>query len=150
MKYQYQKLTEDDLIECSHLYVNTFKHQPWNEEWDLDDAFNRLSSFLSTSYSIAIKAVIENKIQGFLIGEIEQWNGAKKLYLKEICVSKTRQRSGLGRELMRALQNKLGKRGISRIYLITQRETVPEIFYKSLGFTTNTGLILMGKSIVKS
>jgi len=38
------------------------------------------------------------------------------------------------------------KSGISRIYLITQRETVPERFYKSLGFRTNESLLIMGTS----
>ncbi len=147
MKYQFLPINEDDLIECSHLYVNTFKHEPWNENWDMDDVFNRLSNFLSPSYSIGLKAVNENKIQGFFVGEIEQWRGSQNFYLKEMCVSKEFQRSGLGKELMIALQNKLVELGISRIYLITQRKTVPEMFYKSLGFETNGSLIIMGKSI---
>lgn len=147
MKYQFLPLSEDDLVECSHLYVNTFKHEPWNENWAMDDAFDRLSNFLSPSYAIGLKAINENKIQGFLIGEIEQWRGSQNFYLKEMCVLKTVQRSGLGKELMLALQSELVKIGISRIYLITQRETGPEMFYKSLGFETNDSLVIMGKSI---
>ncbi len=42
MKYQFLPLDEDDIVECSHLYVNTFKHEPWNEDWDVDDAFGSL------------------------------------------------------------------------------------------------------------
>jgi aminoglycoside 6'-N-acetyltransferase I len=140
-------LDEDDLVECSHLFVNTFKHEPWKEDWDIDDAFKRLSNFLSSSYSIGLKVVNEDEIQGFLVGEIEQWRGYQSFYLKEMCVSKNMQRSGLGRELLRVLQIELAKNGISRIYLITQRKTIPEKFYKSLDFITNDSLIIMGKSI---
>ncbi len=148
MKYQFLPLDEDDIVECSHLFVNTFKHEPWNEDWDIDDAFNRLSNFLSPSYSIGLKAVNENnEIIGFLVGEIEQWRGSQNFYLKEMCVSKENQRSGLGKELMIALQNELVKQGISKIYLITQRESFPEMFYNSMGFKTNGSLIIMGKSI---
>jgi aminoglycoside 6'-N-acetyltransferase I len=147
MNFDILPLNEDDLVECSHLFVNTFKHEPWEEDWDIDDAFNRLSNFLSSSYSIGLKVVNEDEIQGFLVGEIEQWRGYQSFYLKEICVSINMQRSGLGRELMRVLQIELMKKGISRIYLITQRKTVPEKFYKSLDFATNDSLIIMGKSI---
>jgi aminoglycoside 6'-N-acetyltransferase I len=147
MNFDILPLNEDDLVECSHLFVNTFKHEPWEEDWDIDDAFNRLSNFLSSSYSIGLKVVNEDEIQGFLVGEIEQWRGYQSFYLKEICVSINMQRSGLGRELMRVLQLELMKKGISRIYLITQRKTVPEKFYKSLDFATNDSLIIMGKSI---
>lgn len=147
MKYQFLPLDEDDIVECSQLYVNTFKHEPWNEDWDIDDAFNRLSNFLTPSYSIGYKAVNEtDEIEGFLVGEIEQWRGSQNFYLKEMCVLKEIQRSGLGKELMFVLQNKLAQRGISRIYLITQRDTIPEMFYNSMGFETNGSLVIMGKS----
>jgi N-acetylglutamate synthase-like GNAT family acetyltransferase len=75
------------------------------------------------------------------------WPDGYYLNTSEICVSINMQRSGLGRELMRVLQLELMKKGISRIYLITQRKTVPEKFYKSLDFATNDSLIIMGKSI---
>lgn len=97
-----------------------------------------------------MKVVSEDEIQGFLIGEIEQWCGSQCFYLKEMCVSKKMQRSGLGKEMMRVIQDELAKKEISRIYLITQRETVPEKFYKSSGFETNGSLIIMGKSVEPS
>ncbi|MCK5068890.1 MAG: GNAT family N-acetyltransferase [Desulfocapsa sp.] len=150
MNYQHLPLTEDDLVECSQLYIDTFKHAPWNEEWQIDDAFDRLSNFLSPLYSIGIKVVKDNEILGFFIGEIEQWNGVKNFYLKEICVSNSMQRSGLGKELIVVLQKELEGRGVPRIYLITQRETIPEWFYSSLGFTANQSLIIMSKDIKKS
>ena len=150
MNFDFLSLTEDDLVECSHLFVNTFKNEPWNEDWDIDDAFNRLSNFLSSPYSMGLKVVRQDKIQGFLVGEIEQWRWYQSFYLKEMCVLKNLQRSGFGRELMRVLQIELRKKGISRIYFITQRKTVPEKFYNSLDFRTNESLIIMGKSIEES
>ena len=35
------------------------------------------------------KEVHKENISGFLFGEIQQWNGDKYYYLKEICVSQT-------------------------------------------------------------
>jgi aminoglycoside 6'-N-acetyltransferase I len=150
MNYHHSPLDEDDIVECSQLYVDTFKHAPWNEEWQIEDAFDRLSNFLSPLYSIGFKIVKDNEIVGFLIGEIEQWNGTKNFYLKEMCVSNSMQRSGLGKKLITVLQNELKNRGISRIYLITQRETIPEWFYSALDFTANQSLVIMSTSVENS
>lgn len=146
MTYQIFPLNKEDLQGCSKMYVETFRHAPWNEAWTEEDAFNRLRNFLSPSTSMGLKVVTNAGIQGFLVGEIEQWNGSQSFYLKEMCVSRDMQRSGIGKALMLALQKELQKFGISRIYLITQRETVPERFYKSLGFTANERLLIMGTS----
>ena len=76
MNFEFLSLTEDDLVECSQLFVNTFKHEPRNEDKDIDDACNRLSNFLSSPYSMGLKVVRQDKIQGFLVGEIEQWRNS--------------------------------------------------------------------------
>ncbi|MCX4029148.1 GNAT family N-acetyltransferase [Endozoicomonas sp. SM1973] len=147
MNYQFLSLDEDDLVECAQLYVNTFKDEPWNEDWDLEDAFNRLHNFLTPPYSIGLKVVNESEIQGFLIGEIEQWRGSQSFYLREICISKKMQGLGLGKKLMHTLNNELIAKNVSRVYLVTQRDTTPESFYRALGFKTNDKLIVMGKSV---
>lgn len=147
MDYQILPLDENDLVECSQLYVETFRHEPWNESWGVDDALKRLSNFLASPYSIGLKTLYKGEIQGFLVGDIEQWRSYQNFNLKEMCVAKEIQRSGIGRKMVLALQDELIKQNISRIYLITQREAIPEIFYKSLGFETNGKLVIMGKSI---
>ncbi len=66
----YSSIDEDDLVSCSELYVATFGESPWNEEWSLEDAFERLSDFLACPKSIAIKAIYDGNICGFLFGEL--------------------------------------------------------------------------------
>lgn len=137
----------DDLHVCSQLYIDTFRASPWNEDWNKHDAFERLSDFLSCPNTISVKAILDGQVIGFLIGEVQQWNGFKFFYLKEICVANSAQRKGIGKILIKNLEKSLQKRGVSRMYLITQRESIPSKFYSSLGFTENHKLLLMGKSL---
>jgi ribosomal protein S18 acetylase RimI-like enzyme len=147
MKILFSTFDEDDLVVCSRLYVATFRDPPWNETWNEEDAFERLSDFLACPKSIAIKAECDGVLCGFLLGESQQWNGASFYYLKEICVANNAQRKGIGKNLMQKLEEILREKGISRIYLLTQREGIPSRFYSSLGFIESQTIIVMGKAV---
>jgi aminoglycoside 6'-N-acetyltransferase I len=150
MEILFSDIDEDDLVDCSELYVATFRASPWNEEWSTEDAFERLSDFLASPKSIAVKATHNRNICGFLIGEIQQWNGASFCYLKEICVLNALQRRGIGKSLIGKLEEILAENGVPRIYLITQRDSVPSDFYSALGFSENKNIMVMGKQVDKS
>ena len=147
MKVIFSYIDEDDLVACSELYAKTFREPPWNEEWSTENAFERLSDFLSCPKSIAIKAIYDDEIRGFIFGEIEPYNGDKYYNLKEICVSATLQRKGVGKGLMKKLGKILEEDGVSKIYLITQRNSIPSSFYASLGFSEVKKMMLMGKLV---
>lgn len=150
MEIIFSDIDEDDLVGCSELYVATFGDTPWNEEWSAEDAFQRLSDFLASPKSIAIKAIHNANICGFLFGELQQWNGGTFFYLKEICVNNAQQRRWIGKSLIGKLEETLTENRVSRIYLITQRDSVPSSFYSSLGFSENQNIMVMGKQVEKS
>ncbi len=132
-------------------HVLTFKQASWNEEWSNDDdTFERLSDFLACPKSIGIKAVYDKKIVGFLLGEVQRWNGVNHFYLKEICVAYKLQRQGIEKLLMARLNQRLSEIKVERIYLITQRSSIASEFYSSIGFSSNERVVVMGQSIEKS
>ena len=147
MEFKLSSIDEDDLVSCSELYVATFRESPWNEEWSTEDAFESLSDFLACPKSLSIKAMRNGNICGFLFGKIQHWNGAIYYDLDEICVSNTIQRQGVGKSLMGKLEEMLIEKGVSRVYLVTQRDSAPSSFYTALGFSENQSLMVMGKKI---
>ena len=147
MEIVYSDVDHDHLAYCSELFVSTFKEPPWNEDWDIEDAFERLSAFLACPKTIAIKAEFKGRICGFLMGEIERWKKTNVYFLKEMCVTPSMQRQGIGKTMMAKLETMLKEKKVSRIYLITQRESVPSTFYSSLSFMENPNIMVMGRSI---
>ena len=147
MEIEIDNLDEDGLVECSELYVSTFKEAPWNEVWSTEDAFERLSDFLACPNTISLKATQNSQISGFLIGEIQKWNGAYFYFLKEICVRGHDQRKRVGSSLIENLTVILKNQDVSRIYLITQRNSIPSSFYASLGYSENSRVMIMGRSV---
>jgi len=146
----FSNIDKDDLVDCSELYITTFSESPWNEKWRIDDILERLSGFFINPKSIAIKAVRNGCICGFLFGKIQQYNGATCYDLEEICVSASIQRNGIGKGLMNKLEKILIEKKVSKIYLITQRDSVPSSFYASLSFNEIPKLMVMEKTLYKA
>jgi len=147
MELIFSEIDEDELLTCANLFTQAFSQSPWNEAWDVEDAFDRLSDFYHCPRTVSLKAVYENQVAGFLIGNEEVWCEDNYFYLKEMCVCHKHQRSGVGSALMKHLEAVLAEKDISRLYLMTQRETIPERFYTSLGYQLNNDLVVMRKEL---
>jgi ribosomal protein S18 acetylase RimI-like enzyme len=145
MEIIFSEIDHDDLVDCSELFVSIFKEPPWNENWDIEDAFERLSTFLSSPKTISFKAEAEGRICGFLIGEIQRWKKSNVYYLKEMCVTTSMQRQGIGKAMMDQLERILQEEHVSQIYLVTQRNGVPSKFYSRLEFKENSSIMVMAK-----
>ncbi len=143
----FSDLGEDDLLECAGLYVESFKQPPWDEAWQIDDALERLSDFFVCPKTIALKVTQKDNIIGFFIGNIEVWCADNYFYIKEMCVSHAQLRNGIGSLLMNSLERTLKEKNISRVYLMTQRDSIPERFYTSLGYMVNEEIIVMRKFV---
>lgn len=147
MEILFSDIDHDDLVDCSELFVSIFKEPPWNEDWDIEDAYERLDTFLSCPNTISLKAENDRRICGFLIGEVQRWKKASVYYLKEMCVAASMQRQGIGKAMMAHLEKILKVKQVSQVYLITQRDSVPSKFYSSLDFKENSSIMVMGKQI---
>jgi len=67
--------------------------------------------------------------------------------LQELCVLPSRQRSGIGRALLKRLRDDLHLENTGKIYLITAAVGGPADFYDKLGFYRSSGRILMGLNL---
>lgn len=147
MELDYSGLDADDLAMGASLYVAAFAAAPWHERWAIGDAFDRLVDCFHAPNVVAIKATSEGRLCGFLIGEVQQWPQGTAFFLKELCVKPDLQRQGVGRGLLQNLEERLRRRRVSRLYLITQRDSRAGHFYAALGYAEQPGLMVMGKSL---
>jgi aminoglycoside 6'-N-acetyltransferase I len=143
-----QSIEYRHLKECADLFVSVFSHAPWNENWEIESAFNRLEDFYNMSMSHSVVAILEDQIIGFAIGYIETWNQGKSFYLKEICVKPTKQRSGIGTKIMDVLSQNLVNLGVNKLYLLTARDSPASEFYSKCGFCHNSPIIMMSKTLL--
>lgn len=147
MEIEITNINDSDLINCAKLYVAIFREYPWNEDWSMEVALERLSDLLNIPKPVALKITYDGKLCGFLIGRIQRWTGETSCYIEEICISHSMQRQGVGRRLMGELEEILKVKGVSGVSLVTQRNSGPFNFYSALEFKEDYRLVFMRKKL---
>jgi ribosomal protein S18 acetylase RimI-like enzyme len=142
-----ESIEHTHLLPCAALFAAVFNKAPWNEQWDLGTVRMRLTEIYNTPGAYGVVASDVTGVMGFVLGYVEQWNQQKHFYLKEMCVHAQQQRSGIGTAMMDTLERQLMQRGVSKIYLLTARESGAEAFYRTCGFYVSPKMIMMGKPL---
>jgi aminoglycoside 6'-N-acetyltransferase I len=133
---------EDHLDECAQLLMVTFNTEPWNDNWTLDRAKKALAWTLRVPGFVGL-VTLDDGIAGFATGYREPDDVRDVFYLNTFCVKPDVQGRGVGSRLLEHLKAHLEESGVNTIYLITNRGTPAEAFYKKNGYTVNSKDIVM-------
>jgi aminoglycoside 6'-N-acetyltransferase I len=123
-------LQSADLPQVTILYCAVFNAPPWHDGWTGDTAGKRLADTLATPRSLGLLAWHRGRLAGALLGYREQWHDGGHFYIKELFVDPVVQRRGVGTRLLAHLTHLLTDQGVSRIYLLTEREGAAVAFYE--------------------
>jgi aminoglycoside 6'-N-acetyltransferase I len=132
----------DHLDECADLLVSSFNAEPWNKQWTLDTAKQELTWTMRVPGFVGFVS-LDNGVVAFATGYREPDDRREVFYLKTFCVRPDAQGAGVGSRLIGHLKEQLGKNGVNTIYLITNKGTPAEAFYRKQGYTVNAEDIVM-------
>lgn len=120
--------------ECADLYVRVFNSEPWNDRWNAEAAFERLTDFFDTPRFFGVAVWDNGKPIAAIIGNLERYYSGDYYNLKEMFVSPEYQRAGVGKKLLKHVKRKLAENRIESIILFTSNEFYTVEFYKKSGF----------------
>lgn len=141
------KTIDEDLHKYALLYTQAFNNPPWNNTWTVKTAYNRLLEIYNTPKFLGLSFIKNGEIKGAIFGNVEQWHDGKHYNLKEMFVAKDIQGSGIGTQLLRALELKLHNANINDIFLFTSKNNGTDSFYSKNGYFTHHAITMMGKNI---
>lgn len=139
-------IQKEDLESCAVLYAGVFSSAPWNEPWTKKAAFERLRHFYESKGFVGVLADMEGA-QGLALGNVEPFHTGDLFYFREMCIATERQSQGLGRRVFSALEVALESRGVTQIYLATERAIPAARFYLKNGFKIAEEMAFCTKSI---
>lgn len=134
---------ESDLFEAARIYTECFNEPPWNDGWTGEAALERLSEIFERSGFLGGSVEVGGSLVGFVLGHTERWVSGPHYYLNELCVEAEYRNKGVGRLLMDTLLERLYKLGVEGVYLMTERASPAESFFRALGFEEDVGAIKM-------
>ena len=120
--------------EIKDMFRATFSGPPWNEEWKDDQLNEYLHDLIEVRGSLMFGLYEREKLIGISIGKIKHWCSGTEYFIEELCISNDYQGRGLGREFFALIKNSLKERGITQIFLMTDRDKPAYEFYKKIGF----------------
>ena len=116
------------------MFKSVFSGPPWNEEWKDDQLYEYLYDLIDVRGSLLFGLYESEMLIGLSIGKIKHWCSGTEYFIEELCISNDHQGRGLGREFFALIKNSLKERGITQIFLMTDRDKPAYEFYKKIGF----------------
>lgn len=138
-------ITIELIDDLAVLFVNAFNKEPWNDNWTIEQAKERLIDIINTPKFCGMASYEDKKLVGFIMGKGEQYYDGIHFQILEFCVDNKMQGKGLGRKILKEFIKTLESKGIYKIFLLTLRNEHTEGFYRKNGLVTDENMCLMYK-----
>lgn len=96
-------ITIELIDDLAVLFVNAFNKEPWNDNWTIEQAKERLIDIINTPKFCGMASYEDKKLVGFIMGRGEQYYDGIHFQILEFCVDNKMQGKGLGRKILKEL-----------------------------------------------
>jgi len=140
----FRKIIEDDYRTCAISLVESFKEEPWCENWTFNQAFERINEMMASKMSRGY-VIVDNTglVVGMCIGRIMTYLDFKELWIDEFSVNPSVQGRGLGNLLIGSAKKELEKENVRNMALTTEKGSPAVKFYEKNGFRVSDRIVFM-------
>lgn len=146
------KITEcniSDLLILSKVYSEAYNKSTWNEKWDNDLAYCRLSELLASPNVFSFVCRVNETIAGAVFFELLTWHTGKQMEIKELFVLPDVRGKGIGKALLKSAEKYSSSRGALEGFLWTSTCDVLHKFYNGNGYSRNNDVVQLSKIILE-
>ena len=138
-----RKFESKDLIDAAKLLKKAFAQEPWNEDWSVKFAEDRVRELSESPMALCYISEDEDGINGVMCGHRATFWSGKEYFIDEFFISPDCQRMGIGKAMLDYVKKDLLQYDIPTIVLSTEKGFPSEIFYLKNGFVQKESLIFM-------
>lgn len=135
MMTELKRLEIQDIEIIKAFFAGVFTKEPWNDDWSDE---NQLDSYIvdliGNPNSLTFGFYCDQTLVGLAMGNMKHWYTGTEYCIDEFCIQTERQRAGLGKLFLEAVEAYLLKREIHMIFLQTDRDVPAYSFYLKNGF----------------
>lgn len=137
-----RKAKKEDLKEVAKIMMVESAKKPYNEKYNLKRATKESKEFFKNEIYVAVN---ENEVIGFIAAHVIS-SDKKKGYIDELWLKAAYQGKGAGKMLVKSVEEKYKKEGISGIRLSTIKKAKSYGFYNKLKYK-DAALVYMEKKL---
>ena len=143
-----KELTIQDGASITNLFRSVFTNEPWNDDWsDRAQLDAYIHDLIGQDNSLTLGYFDGDHIVALAMGHIKHWFAGTEYNIDELCVDREMQGRGIGSMFLGEIERCLSGRGITRIFLQTDRDMPAFAFYKHRGFQEMEGHVSFVKKI---
>ncbi|MDO5520355.1 MAG: GNAT family N-acetyltransferase [bacterium] len=134
-RLQLRELSIKEIDQIKSFFTNVFTNEPWNDDWsDGEQLHSYIMDLIGNRNSLVLALFEEEQMVGLTMGNIKHWYTGTEYYIDELCIKREEQGKGLGTQFLRVIEEYLVSKGVSQIFLQTERTMPAYEFYKKNGF----------------
>jgi ribosomal protein S18 acetylase RimI-like enzyme len=139
-----RKANKKDLFQMVQLMINEFSKPPYNDKWTISSA--RESILEGMEKGVAYICIDKRKIIGFIEVTKEPYHKPIAI-IDNLIVDSSYQRRGIGKLLIKKIEEIYRKKGFLMLYTMTHRKAPAVKFYKKLGYKEGKNYITLIKKL---
>ncbi len=134
---QFEQLTTSHIPTLASFYVDYYNNREGGS-WTVEQATVRISQMVTIQNGFGLVAIDDNKVVGFVMGFLRQYDDLVSYYLDEIVVASIYQNRGIGSAILQELFLRLQQMGVAGVELISINDEQHKHFYGKAGFKDAT------------
>ena len=138
-----RKATKKDFKEISEILMRESSKNPYNEKYTPRIALKEVTACSKNDLYVAIN---EKEIIGFIASNITSDN-KKKAYIGELWLKPIYQGKGIGKNLVKFIEEKYKKKGVNIIRLVAKKNAEAFKFYKKIKYKEYKEIVFMEKKL---
>jgi|TARA_Y100000294_G_C8446766_1_gene293040 ribosomal protein S18 acetylase RimI-like enzyme len=138
-----RKARKEDFKEIAEILIKESSKKPYDEKYNLKRALKEIIKFSKDELYVAIN---KKEITGFIASSITLDN-KQKAYVNELWLKSIYQGKGIGKVLVKFIEEKYKKKGVNTIRLVAKRNAKAFDFYKKIKYKEYRELVFMEKRL---
>ncbi|MDE6593178.1 MAG: GNAT family N-acetyltransferase [Oscillospiraceae bacterium] len=141
-----KELGKENRNEIKALFKEVFMNAPWNDDWsDEEQLDSYLDELTGEKSSLTVGLFEDGELIGLSMGCIRHWWQGTEYYIFEFCIRADKQGSGRGTAFLGDVIRIAKEKGVTHIFLQTERSAPAYGFYRKNGFEELEGHVSLVK-----
>ncbi len=130
-----RELNIEGIEEIKTFFVDIFTKEPWYDDWSNKEQLHAyIIDLIGNKNSLVLGLFENNDMVGLTMGSVKHWYTGTEYCVDEFCVKREEQGRGLGTQFLEAIEAYIKSKGMTQIFLLTERNVAAYYFYKKNGF----------------